>query len=115
MIGPVTAPFGPASEQERLLRLPDTRIALVLASEPHGDQLRRHVRALRQRLAVQQLDRRTLKEVAEVVDSLAPRRTIDGEPMTGRMAAAADEAVRHWTHRAAPCAAGLAGLLVWLV
>jgi len=103
------------SEQERLLRLLDTRIALVLASEPQGDQLRRHVRALRDRLAVQQLDRRTLSEVAHVVDALAPRRTIDGEPMVRRMTAAAEDAVHRWTRRAAPCAAGLAGLLVWLV
>jgi hypothetical protein len=104
-----------AGEQERLLRLLDTRIALVLASEPRGDQLRRHVAALRERLAVQQIDRRTLKEVAQVVDALAPRRTIDGEPMARRITSAAEDAYAHWTRRAAPCAAGLAGLLVWLV
>ncbi|MBK1670894.1 hypothetical protein CKO28_23055 [Rhodovibrio sodomensis] len=105
----------PSGEQDRLLRLLDTRIALVLASEPQGEQLRRHVRALRARLAVQQLDRRTLNEVAEVVDALAPRRTIDGEPMARRMAATAERTYQRWTRRAAPCAAGLAGLLVWLV
>ena len=91
----------PDSEQDRLLRLLDTRIALVLASEPQGDQLRRHVRALRDRLAAQQLDRRTLKEVAQVVDALAPRRTIDGEPMARRMTAAAEDAYHRWTRRAA--------------
>jgi hypothetical protein len=125
MLHPLTSPAAltrpllarglPDSEQERLLRLLDTRIALILASEPQGDQLRRHMAALRERLAVQQLDRRTLNEVAHIVDALAPRRTIDGEPMARRITTAADDAVRHWTHRAAPCAAGLAGLLVWLV
>lgn len=105
----------PSSEQERLLRLLDTRIALVLASEPQGDQLRQHVRALRARLAVQKLDRRTLQEVASVVDALAPRRTIDGAPMARRMTAAAEHAADRWARRATPYAAGLAGLLVWLV
>lgn len=104
-----------AQEQERLLRLLDTRIALVLASEPQGDQLRRHVRALRARLAVQELDRQTLAEIAAVVDSLAPRRTIDGEPMARRLGTAAEDAYHRWARRAGPCAAGLAGLLVWLV
>ena len=105
----------PDSEQERLLRLLDTRIALILASEPQGDQLRRHMAALRERLAVQRLDRRTLNEVAHIVDALAPRRTIDGEPMARRITTAAEDAYQRWTRRAAPCAAGLAGLLVWLV
>lgn len=108
-------PLVSSREQERLLRLLDTRIALVLASEPQGEQLRRHVRALREQLAVQQFDRRTLKEVAAVIDALAPRRTIDGEPMTRRITAAAEDTYLRWTRRAAPCAAGLAGLLVWFV
>jgi hypothetical protein len=105
----------PDSEQERLLRLLDTRIALILASEPQGDQLRRHMAALRERLAVQQFDRRTLNEVAQVIDALAPRRTIEGEPMARRITTAAEDVYQRWTRRAAPCAAGLAGLLVWLV
>lgn len=112
---PLLARGLPDSEQERLLRLLDTRIALILASEPQGDQLRRHMAALRERLAVQRLDRRTLNEVAQVIDALAPRRTIDGEPMARRITTAAEDAYQRWTRRAAPCAAGLAGLLVWLV
>ncbi len=105
----------PSSEQEQLLRLLDTRIALVLASQPHGARLRHQMRALRDRMAVEPPDRRTLADVAAVIDSLAPRRTIDGEPMTRRISAAAEHAGPRWPRRAATCAAGLAGLVVLFV
>ncbi|MBK1696274.1 hypothetical protein [Rhodovibrio salinarum] len=109
-----------ASQQDQLLRLLDTRIALILASQPQGEQLRRHVLALRARLAVQQLDEGTLHKAASLIDSLAPRTTIDGEPMSqqrqaGGRQTGAKGAPAHWTHRAAPCVAGLAGLLVLFV
>ena len=50
-----------------------------------------------------------------MIDSLAPRRTIDGEPMTRRISAAAEHAGPRWPRRAATCAAGLAGLVVLFV
>jgi hypothetical protein len=105
----------PSVDRQQAMRLLDTRLAIVLASEPGNVRLRAQVDALRARLSVTRPDRRTLAEVAEVVDQLSPRRTIDGARMPHPRPATPARGVRRWPRTAGPYAAGLAGLLVLLV
>lgn len=71
----------PSPQQDELLRLLDTRMACLLVDRPATELLRRQLFALRDRLARERLDRATLREVDTAVRALAPRQTIDGEPL----------------------------------
>lgn len=69
-------------QQEAVLRLLDTRMACLLVDRPSTEVLRRNLFALREKLARDRLDPKTLRKVEVTVRALAPRRTIDGAPLT---------------------------------